>query len=678
MHARQLKAVRLLVIPTLVSLVAAGPAPRLADATDPSAKLDMAYVRRVVEDLTAIGSTELGMRIFGTPQDVAAADYVASQMTSLGLQSVALESVPGDSWTFDGASVALTGDLTKTYRAGSMGGVAGTPPEGVSGPLVFAGLGTARDYAHLHLNAHGKIVIAWWDPTVSWANLPALEAKARGAKALLLAVPNGGPYFQGANALGSFDATCDPTLCVPFVTITTKAASRIIRQLESGASIDATVVLDATNQSANGYNTYGVIPGTDSSHVIVIGAHHDAWWFGAVDDATGVAMILALAKAVIETGEQPRYTWVFTTHTGEEYGLSGAHYDWLTGAWWQITQAHPEWQGNAVAFVNWEGHDPPYRLSVDVTRELASFVKGRLRASGDLLTDGYAVTDIGPWTEGWTFGAAGVPSITFGQMDPAFVLNRYHTQLDTSEEIDFKALEPVLRAESDLVNVLDERTTYPYGFKFRLWSLKASLDYTLMKAWGYEPGIMRSAFRATSDAWDAAAAARADARPVCFNAALRSAVETSLQGFTALDAFDRTIYPHQQVENDAWYLEKAVVSLRYGDWRTALTSLQNVAQTRYVPLLAKDWFEAEMASHDPDDPKIAWGAQGHLAPFLDLWDVYTSVRKKGRAGGADFADEIKMLRRARDAAKRLYRARLDEMTDTMGAVSDDLLEAAAC
>ena len=678
MHARQRLAARLLAISTLVSLVAVGPVPRLAAAPDPSANLDMAYVEQVVAGLSAIGSTEQGMRVFGTPEDIAAADYVAGQMTSLGLQNVALESVPGYAWVFEGASVSLTGALTKTYSAGSMGGAPGTPPEGLSGPLVFAGLGTATDYAKLHVNARDKIVIAWWSPEIAWANLVAYEAQARGAKALILATPKGGSYFQAPGALGSFDATCDPELCVPFVTISTKAASRIVHQLESGASIDATVVLNATNQSANGYNTYGVIPGTDSSQVIVIGAHHDAWWHGAIDDASGVAMVLALAKAVVDSGYQPRYTWVFTTHTGEEYGLSDAHYDWLTGAWWQITRTHPEWQDSAVAFVNWEGHQPPSSLGVTVARELMSFVNGQLGASGDLLAGGYGLYDVGTWNEGWTFAAAGVPSITFGEFDPAYIQNLYHTQLDTIDEIDFEALEPVLAAETQLVTALDQRPTSPYGFKFRLWNLKKKLDYTLMEAWGYKPGPVRSAFKEMSAAWDAAAAAREEADQTCFSSAMRSAAAISLQGFTALDAFDGTIYPHEQVQNDAWYLEKAVVSLRAGDWRTALTSLLSVAQTRYVPLLAKDWFEAEMSHHDLDDPNIAWGAQGHLAPFLDLWDVYTSIRQKGRAGHTDFAGETRELRQARDAAKRLFRERLDEMTETVLAVTEDLQAAAAC
>jgi hypothetical protein len=662
----------------VVSAAVFGPVPGAAAAGDPSAALDMEYVRQVVQDLTAIGSTDLGMRVFGTPEDLMSADYVAGQMRSVGLQQVALEQVPGDAWSFEGASVALSGDLTKTYVAGSMGGVPGTPPGGLSGRLVFVGLGTARDYAKLHVNATGKIVLAWWNPDVVWANHVAYEAQAKGAKALILATPKGGSYYQADGAIGSFDATCDPALCVPFVTISTRAAGRIVRSLLGGATIDATVTLDAAIRPGNGYNTYGVIPGSDPSRVIVVGAHHDAWWRGAMDDTSGVAMMLAVAKAMVATGYRPNATWVFTSHTGEEFGLADAYYDWLTGAWWQITHAHRKWQDSAVAFVNLEGHLGSGRLNVNVARELVSFVNARLRDSGALLADGFHLSDVGSWDEGWTFAAAGVPSITFDQFSPAFGRNLYHTQLDTIDRIDFAGLAPVLQAETQLVLALDARVPTPYGFAFRLRGLRDSVDVAVIRSWGFRPGPIGTALAKMADAWAAASAARAGADAVCFDGHLRMAARISLQGFTALGAWDDTIYPHQQVENDVWYLAKAVVSLRHGDWQTALRSLKNVANVYYVPLLARTYFQEEMSHHDPTDPNIAWGGQGHLAPYLDLWDVFMSIRKEGRSGGTDFAEQTRELRRTRDAETRLYGSRLVELTGTIRGVTAELTAAAGC
>jgi hypothetical protein len=667
-----------LILGVLGAWLPAGPPVSAQD--DPIAYLDTTYVRRVVEDLTAIGSTEMGFRAFGTPQDLETATYIADQMTELGLQDVALEPVVGDGWSFEGASVTVD---DKVLPAGAFGGVEGTGPEGVSGRLVFAGIGSARDYDRLErhgIDVTGKIVLAWWNADYNWPNHMAYEAKHRGADALIIASPPGGNYYQAKGALGSFDATCDLEHCLPFVTISTRAAARLVERLEAGERLRATVVLEATvEQGATGYNTIGVIPGSeDPEKVIVLGAHHDAWWHGAVDNTSGVAMLLAIAKAVQESGFQPRYTWVFGTHTGEEYGIADAYYDWLYGAWYRITQAHPEWQTEAVAFLNWEGHAPPYELRVNVTEELWSFVDRQLRRSDALLANGYRLVNIYSWNEAWTFGAAGVPALTFASFPEAYSRYVYHTQLDTVDVIDFEGLAPILEAEVRLLLALDARRTLPLSFERRLATLEASLDEAPIDRWGYDDAALRAAMDALEEAWARAAAARHGAETACFNDALREAVRLSLTGFTALSAWDFTIYPHEQVQNDALYLSKALSVLREGDWKRAIWRLWNVAQVWYASLLSREPFQVEMSHHAPDYPKLAWGAQGKLAPYLDLWDVHAAIRTKGKAGETDFSAEIAELKRVRRASLEEWAARLDAMAGVMTGVATELDAAAGC
>lgn len=555
----------------------------------------------------------------------------------------------------------------------------GTGPAGVEGRLVFAGIGSARDYARLG-DVTGKIVLAWWDAASMWPNHMAYEAKAHGADALIVASPPGGTYYQGRGALGSFDATCDLEYCLPFVTISTRAASRLVERLEAGERLRARVILNATVEpDATGYNTIGVVRGSEAPEkVIVLGAHHDAWWHGAVDNASGVAMILAIAKAVQESGFQPRYTWVFATHTGEEYGIADAYYDWLYGAWYRITQEHPEWQTDAVAFLNWEGHAPPYELRVYVTEELRPFVDRRLRRSAPLLANGYRLRNIYSWNEAWTFGAAGVPALTFLSFPETYLRNLYHTQLDTVDVIDFEGLAPVFEAEVRLLLALDARATLPLSFERRIRTLEASLNEALMARWGYDDAELRGALDGLRAAWAAAAAARHDADSACFNDALREAARRSLTGFTALSAWDYTIYPHEQVQNDALYISKAMSALRHGEWKRAIWRLWSVAQVWYASLLSRETFQVEMSHHAPDYPKLAWGAQGKLAPYLDLWDVHAAIREKGRAGETDFSAELDELRRARRLELAEFTSRLDAMTDAMLEVTEQLDVAAAC
>jgi hypothetical protein len=80
-------------------------------------------------------------------------------------------------------------------------------------------------------------------------------------------------------------------------------------------------------------NVVGVLPGKDSSEIIVIGGHydhlgiHDGWiWNGADDNASGTVGVMSLAKACMATGEKPEKTIVFCAWTGEEKGLLGSRY----------------------------------------------------------------------------------------------------------------------------------------------------------------------------------------------------------------------------------------------------------------------------------------------------------------------------------------------------------------
>ena len=154
---------------------------------------------------------------------------------------------------------------------------------------------------------------------------------------------------------GSFDAmglAGSPSLAY----LPSEDAAPLIARLREGARLRARLVVDADlTRGAMAHNVVGVLPGSCEGAPIVIGGHHDAWFSGAFDDATGVAATLGIAKALVEGGYEPRHSIWFTSHTGEEYGRADAQFDWLIGAWWQIAHEHPEWAREALLYVNIEG-----------------------------------------------------------------------------------------------------------------------------------------------------------------------------------------------------------------------------------------------------------------------------------------------------------------------------------
>jgi uncharacterized protein len=85
-------------------------------------------------------------------------------------------------------------------------------------------------------------------------------------------------------------------------------------------------------------NVLGVLPGRDPKYadqIIVLGAHYDhlgqgpegTVWAGANDNASGVAVLLEMARAWQEQGYIPRHTVLFAAWDAEEEGLLGSsHY----------------------------------------------------------------------------------------------------------------------------------------------------------------------------------------------------------------------------------------------------------------------------------------------------------------------------------------------------------------
>jgi hypothetical protein len=649
-----------------------------AEPVNPVDSLDMNYVEKVTTDLTKIGSTPEGFRVFGTPQDKQTAKYLAGKMHALGLDDVGVEKMRGDGWLFKGASVGIRGGGAKAeFDAASLGGVPGTSKHGVNGKIVDVGYGTASEYRGL--NVRGKIVYARWDfdNRGIWPNLIAEEAKLHGAKAAIIASGPDHAWYAagGGRALGSNDGECDLDACAPLVTINKRDAGELLAAIDRGP-VRANVRLDAENRlGTTGYQAIGAIRGSgDPSHVIVFTAHHDAWFKSAGDDSVGVGMMLAMAKAVKDSGYSPYYTWVFAPVTGEEYGLANSYADWLQGAYHRVTKSHREWRRKAVAAVNWEVHSPPYQLSAAVSYEIRDVVTGALDdAQGAGLIDGYGADDVYSWNDGFVYQAAGIPSVTFSATGDDY-WTRYHTNYDTLASLDFPSLEPVFAAEAGAALDLD-RPAIPYGFDGRLESLTASIDPTTIERFGGDADAALAALDRLKAAWE-------DARSVpystCSMDAMRSAVGTGEDRLTALFLGEGTGYPHQQAELDITGLSDAIDALGDGNWQDALAALSGVSMNGQAFDSSRPAYKRQLEVRSPGYPKLSWAAEGQYPLLLDLYDVTHEIRDRGSSGAQAFKPEIGELRKQLRAQSRVYRKRIDTMTAVMDTVAGELEAVPGC
>lgn len=80
---------------------------------------------------------------------------------------------------------------------------------------------------------------------------------------------------------------------------------------------------------------------------VVLGNHHDAWEYGAVDPSSGTASMMEMTRslgALLQKGVRPKRTLVFCSWDGEEVGLTGST------EWGE--QFEPELKQKAVAYLN--------------------------------------------------------------------------------------------------------------------------------------------------------------------------------------------------------------------------------------------------------------------------------------------------------------------------------------
>ncbi|HEU0195192.1 MAG TPA: M28 family peptidase, partial [Gaiellales bacterium] len=363
-----------------------------------------------MEAISGVGSHPLGFRVTGTPEERLLTDRIAGWMRDAGLEQVGIERVPVDAWRFRGASVTVRGGTP--IEAASFGGAPPTRSGGVEGPLV-----DVEDGRRTVLDRHdlaGRVALVDWRAEGTSISDVGLELGLRGCRAMVVACLPGGARFQGADALGTAVVGWHRE-APPAVTIRAADAAKLVARCRGG-DVTARVVLDLQIRAGNGRNVVGILPGRRSTAApLVVGAHHDGWFRGAFDNASGVACMLAMARAARDLGWRPARPVCFVSHTAEEYGRTQDDYSWCLGAWHQIARTHPRWGSTVPFYLNVEasGHPGlPLRVEGPVElRRLAARVVGPADRAGRL-PRGWVFGPPVTGTEAWPFQLRGVPSLS--------------------------------------------------------------------------------------------------------------------------------------------------------------------------------------------------------------------------------------------------------------------------
>ncbi len=165
---------------------------------------------------------------------------------------------------------------------------------------------------------------------------PALEAGAAGFIGALTGVP-----WDTHEYYVPYDAVQRD---IPGVWISGRDGERLAEMMRSGP-VRAEMTVDATRTEIESYNITGTLPG-DSDEWVIVGTHHDGPWASAVEDASGVALLLAQARYWSRVPEKKRpHNLLFTFNAGHMAGGAGCR---------AFLEAHEALLEDAVAEIHLE------------------------------------------------------------------------------------------------------------------------------------------------------------------------------------------------------------------------------------------------------------------------------------------------------------------------------------
>jgi len=351
-----------------------------------------------------------GPRVAGGPVEAAAADYIAAEMESYGLD-VEIQEFPMVYFEDFGSTLEVVSGPALSPNTMSF-----SPSGEFTTEIVYCGLGYPGDFP---LEVAGKIALIQRGELYFWEKTQ--NAAAAGALAAII--------FN--NSPGNFFGTLTFITDIPAVSISLEEGTMLLDLLDDGPvtvyfDVD-TVAYESTSQ-----NVIGTLEGLQPDQGIVyIGGHYDSVSAGpgANDDASGVGAVLEAARVLSTQGHLTKATLKFIAFGSEETGLDGSY--------WYVVENEEEVTTMGLGMIN-----------LDMIGVGDTLLLGNIGWGGDTLED-YAEEKAAAWGLTWEpftastnsdhtyFEMVGVPAVFLHQSPDPY----YHTSEDTLDKISLTKLE---------------------------------------------------------------------------------------------------------------------------------------------------------------------------------------------------------------------------------------------
>jgi hypothetical protein len=297
---------------------------------------------RLQTDVMAL--TKFPSRVPGTPGNIAAAQYVAARFKQIGLQNVKADEYQVTVPVTKSASLQVGGKNLKVLPIyPNHVATATTPKDGISGPLIYAGIGEPKNYNGQKIE--GSIIVLDFNSGQNWITAADLGARAiiflepqstlRGeAERKFASLPVEIPRYYAPRATATALLSVGEYVKTPGISTPPASVEPTARKIGDGV-LKSRVIWERVKTS----NVVGWIKGSDAElatipkdakapkgDVVVLNAYYDSMSVTpdlapGAEAAANCAALMELAKHFVE--KKPKYSVLVVANGAHHIALAG-------------------------------------------------------------------------------------------------------------------------------------------------------------------------------------------------------------------------------------------------------------------------------------------------------------------------------------------------------------------
>jgi len=371
---------------------------------------------------------EYGSRWPGSGMDKASCEYMAEKLKSYGLDDVHLEKFTIPGWIRGSSSLKIITPKSKEIDCIALP----MSCEGVvEAELVYLGAGPIEDYEKRRDEIEGKIVMVnSGNPRGMKRYLHRSEKYMRS----VLAGAVGWIFMNHYPAYGPPTGGINPI--IPAVGVSYEDGMTLVRLLERNGKVKLRLETRCKNLDVETYNVVADLKGTaNSEEWLVYGAHYEGHDIavGALDDATGAAVVMELARTLVKERAHLKHNIRFILFGAEEIGLYGSR---------AYCEAHPGFMKKIRLMINFDaaGRAGRQGFCLHDWPEMEPLFEEIINEIG---LDLPLWSQVGPYSDHWPFLLKGVATVTMGDPDEAAKRGGRgygHTKYDTVDKVNLRAM----------------------------------------------------------------------------------------------------------------------------------------------------------------------------------------------------------------------------------------------